>query len=159
MTHELQFGRLRASVADIVDSGIDVLPNFEMAAITMIDSVEHPGEFPEIRRRLRGEGLRPTAHRGALLVTPVDLEKAVAAGLLPGADELYLLEEWNDEFEPFPGHVANEDFLKGTSLGLDEWMVDARCVLAVGDGAGVNFATYDDGLAARLRARFPAPKP
>ena len=158
MTNELRFGRLVATVADVVDSGIDVLPHFEMAAITMLEAVEHPGEFPEIRRRLRAEGIRTAAHRGALLLTPGDLERAASAGMLAGSDEIYLCEEWNEEFEPFPGRVASEDFNKGTPLGLDEWVLDAHCMLALGDAAGVNFATYDSDLAARLRARFPAPR-
>jgi len=158
MTNDLHFGRLRASVADVVDAGIDVLPHFEMAAIAVFEGVEHPGEFPEIRRRLRAEGIRSAVHRGVLLLTAGDLEKAVSAGLLSGSDELYLLEEWNEELEPFPGRVTGDDFMKGTPLGLDEWMVDAHCMLALGDGAGVNFATYDGELAARLCARFPAPK-
>ena len=35
-------------------------------------------------------------------------------------------------------------------------MIDAGCLLALGDGAGLNFATLDRGLAEQLRARFPA---
>lgn len=156
MPSDLRFGRLRASVADVVDAGLDVLPHFEMAVISVLEGIEHPGEFPEIRRRLRGEGVRSAVHRGVLLLKPVDLERAVAAGALGGSDELYLVEEWNEEFEPFPGRVAGEDFAKGTPLGLDEWMVDARCLLALGDGDGVNFATHRADLEERLRERFAA---
>jgi hypothetical protein len=158
MPSDLLFGSLRASVADVVDAGIDVLPHFEMAAISMIEGVEHPGEFPEIRRRLRGEGIRTLVHRGVLLLKPIDLERAVAAGALSGSDEIYLCEEWNEEFEPFPGRVAGDDFAKGTPLGLDEWMIDARCLLALGDAVGVNFATHSADLETRLRGRFPAAK-
>lgn len=156
MPSDLLFGRLRASVADVVDAGIDVLPHFEMAAITVLEGIEHPGEFPAIRRRLRGEGIRAMAHRGVLLLLPGDLERAVSAGVLAGSDELYLCEEWNEEFEPFPGRVAGDDFDKGTPLGLDEWMIDARCLLALGDAAGVNFATHSAELESRLRGRFAA---
>jgi hypothetical protein len=158
MPSDLRFGRLRASVADIVDAGLDVLPHFEMAVISVLEGIEHPGEFPEIRRRLRGEGVRNAVHRGVLLLKPVDLERAVSAGALGGSDELYLVEEWNEELEPFPGRVAGEDFAKGTPLGLDEWMVDARCLLALGDGDGVNFATHRPELEERLRERFAALK-
>ncbi|MFI5372800.1 MAG: hypothetical protein ACHQ52_14685 [Candidatus Eisenbacteria bacterium] len=158
MTSDLLFGRLRASAADVVDAGIDVLPHFEMAAITILEGIEHPGEFPEIRRRLRGEGIRTLVHRGALLLKPGDLERAVSAGALAGSDEIFLCEEWNEEFEPFPGRVAGDDFAKGTPLGLEEWMIDARCLLALGDATGVNFATHNADLDARLRGRFPAAK-
>jgi hypothetical protein len=158
MPTDLRFGRLRASVADVADSGLDVLPHFEMAVISVLEGIEHPGEFPEIRRRLRGEGVRSAVHRGVLLLKPVDLERALAAGALSGSDELYLVEEWNEEFEPFPGRVAGEDFSKGTPLGLEEWMLDARCLLALGDGDGVNFATPNAELEERLRERFAALK-
>ena len=156
MPSDLRFGRLRASVADVVDAGVDVLPHFEMAVISVLEGIEHPGEFPAIRRRLRGEGVRTAVHRGVLLLKPIDLERAVAAGALGGSDELYLVEEWNEEFEPFPGRVTGEDFAKGTPLGLDEWMVDARCLLVLGDGEGVNFATHRPDLEERLRERFAA---
>ena len=78
--------------------------------------------------------------------------------MLSGNDELLLCTEWQDEFEPFPGRVGSEalDFNEGTPLGLEEWMVDCGCLLVLGDGAGLNFATLDGGLAERLRARFPA---
>jgi len=34
-------------------------------------------------------------------------------------------------------------------------MVNSGCLLVLGDGAGLNFATLDAPLAERLRARFP----
>ena len=38
-------------------------------------------------------------------------------------------------------------------------MIDTGCLLALGDGDGLNFATLDAELAERLRARFkPAAK-
>ncbi len=158
MSERIHFGSLRGSVADVVDAGIDVLPHFEMAAGTMLESMERPGEMPAMRRRLRAEGIRPTDHRGVLLLTPHDLERAASVGILSGGDEIYLLAEWNDEFEAFPGRVGGEaiDLSEGTPLGLDEWMIDAGCILALGDGRGLNFATADGELADRLIAKFPA---
>jgi len=158
MSERIHFGSLRATVADVVDAGIDVLPHFEMAAITQLENMERPGEWPEMRRRLRAEGIRPIDHRGVLLLTPHDLERAASIGILNGGDEIYLLAEWNDEFEAFPGKVGGEvaDLSEGTPLGLDEWMVHTGCILALGDGKGLNFATPDEELAERLTERFPA---
>jgi hypothetical protein len=157
MSERIHFGSLKATVADVVDAGIDVLPHFEMAAVTMLESMERPGEMPEMRRRLRAEGIRPTDHRGVFLLTPGDLERASSIGILNGGDEIYLLNEWNDEFEAFPGRVSGEavDLSEGTPLGLDEWMIDSGCILALGDGRGLNFATADDALAERLTSKFP----
>src|SRR5512132_756427 len=45
------FGCLRGTVADVIDAGVDVLPHFEMAAVTMLEGTERPGEWPQMRRR------------------------------------------------------------------------------------------------------------
>ena len=94
--------------------------------------------------------------RGALLLRPGELDQFSLVGLLGGNDELYLCSEWNEEFEPFPGRITSDhvDFNESTPLGLEEWMVDARCIIALGDGHGLNYATSDSVLANRLRARF-----
>jgi hypothetical protein len=154
----LHHGRLQASVADIVDLGLDVLPHYELAVIPMLDGAERPAEWPEVKRRLRSEGVRAAAHRGALLLEPGELDRAVSVGILGGNDELFLCSEWNDEFEAFPGRVGGEaqGFDESTPLGLEEWMIHAGCLLALGDGNGLNFATLDAALAERLRARFKA---
>jgi len=152
----LQHGRLKASIVDVLDLGLDVLPHYEMAVIPVLDGAERPAEWPEVRRRLRSEGMRTRAHRGALLLEPGELDRFASIGLLNGNDDLMLCSEWQDEFECFPGRIGGEahDFNEGTPLGLEEWMVDSGCLLALGDGAGLNFATLNTTLAERLRARF-----
>ena len=139
-----------------MDLGLDVLPHYEMAVIPLLDGAERPAEWPEVRRRLRAEGVRTRSHRGVLLLEPGELDRFASVGLLNGNDELLLCSEWHDEFESFPGRLVGEslDFNEGTPLGLEEWMVDSGCLLALGDGAGLNFATLDTTLAERLRARF-----
>jgi hypothetical protein len=152
----LLYGRLTGSVAGAVDAGIDLLPHFEMAAIPVLEGTERPLEYPIIRRRLRAEGIRTASHRGVLLLTPGDLDRMASVGLLPGNDELYLCPEWNDEFEAFPGRITTDliDFAESSPLGLEEWMVDSECLLALGDGTGLNFATLSPEIAERLKSRF-----
>lgn len=159
MSERLYFGRLDASVSEVVDAG-DLLPEFELAAVSVLEGQERPGEEPAVRRRLRAEGIRPTEHRGALLLDPGEVERFATVGLLGGGDELYLAREWNDEFEPFPGHVTADaaDFREGTPLGLEEWMFDTGCVLAMGDGGALNYATTSKELHERLSARFKPAK-
>ena len=50
------------------------------------------------------------------------------------------------------------NFNEGTPLGLEEWLIDTGCMLALGDGAGLNFATLESGLAEKLRRRFVGPR-
>ena len=156
MSHRIHHGRLKASVSDVVDAGIDLLPDFQLAAIPLLDGAERPAEWPTVRRSLRAEGIRSAQHRGVLLLEPGELDRFSAVGLFAGNDELLLCREWNDEFESFPGRLGTEtlDFNEGTPLGLEEWMLDSGCLLALGGGDGLNFATLDRGLTDRLRARF-----
>src|SRR5882672_9699493 len=156
MTERLQYGRVAATVADTVDAGIDLLPHFEMAAIPVLENADRPGEWPEVKRRLRREGIRSKQHRGVLLLKPGELDRFSSVGMFNGVDELFLMSEWNDEFEGFPGRITSDlhDFGEGTPLGLEEWMLDSGCLLALGDGHGLNYACLDPGLAERLRARF-----
>ena len=138
--------------------GLDLLPHYELAVIPVLDGAERPAEWPAVKRRLRAEGIRAAAHRGVLLLEPGELDRFVSLGLLNGNDELLLCAEWDDEFETFPGRIGSEavDFNEGTPLGLEEWMIDSGCLLALGDGAGLNFAALDQVLADRLCERFPA---
>ena len=101
-----------------------------------------------------------------LLVTPLrripDERGAVLHMLrrLTG-DEVFFTAEWNDEFEPYPARVAGDllDFREGLPLGLEDWMLEAQCVLALGDGGGLNYATPSLELHERLAGRFkPARK-
>jgi len=156
VTERLHHGRLIATVADVVDAGIDLLPHFELAAIPVLDNAERPAEWPTVRRRLRAEGIRTREHRGALLLEPGELDRFSAVGLFHGTDELFLCSKWNDEFEPFPARITSDihDFNTDTPLGLEEWILDVACLLAIGDGNGLNFATLDSQLAEQLRARF-----
>ena len=156
MSERLQCGCLDATVADAVDAGVDLLSHFEMAAIPVLENADRPAEWPEVRRRLRSEGIRTRQHRGVLLLKPGELDRFSSVGMFGGLDELYLMAEWKDEFEGFPGRITSDlhDFNEGTPLGLEEWMIDSGCLLALGDGDGLNFACLDPALAGRLRARF-----
>lgn len=155
MSDSLFFGRLMASVAEVVDAS-DLLPDYELAAVAVMEGQERPGEEPAVRRRLRAEGILPTEHRGTLLLDPAELERFSSVGLLSGGDEVYFAGEWNEEFEPFPGRASADlvDFREGIPLGLEEWMVDVHCSLVLADGAGLNYATTSREVHERLVARF-----
>ena len=160
MGERMYSGKLLASVSEIVDAG-DLLPEFELAAVAVLEGQERPGEEPAVRRRLRAEGILPTEHRGALLLDPGEMERFSSVGLLSGGDEVFFAAEWNDEFEPFPGRVSPEaaDFRDGLPLGLEEWIIDSRCVLVLGDGQGLNYATPMREVHERLAARYkPFPR-
>jgi len=155
LSERIYFGRLDATVSQVVDA-VDLLPDYALAAINVLEGQERPGEEPAVRRRLRSEGIRPREHRGALLVEPCEMERASTAGLLSGGDEVYFAAEWNDEFEPYPARVTAEtvDFREGLPLGLEDWMLECGCVLALGDGVALNYATTSQDLHEQLSKRF-----
>jgi hypothetical protein len=161
MSERLHHGRLTATVADVLDVGVDLMPHVAMCAIPVLDGQERPGEWPTLRRRLRAEGIRAREHRGVLLLAAGDVDHLSSVGMLNGNDEVLFVTTWNEEFESFPGRISSDlvDFDETTPLGLEEWMLDAGCVLVVGDGDGLNFATFDAGLATKLRERFSGPRP
>ena len=160
MSERVHHGRLVATITDVLDAGIELVPHFELATIPVLDGAERPGEWPGVRRRLRAEGIRTKQHRGVLFLEPGELDVFSSLGLFHGVDELFLCAEWNDELVPFPGRVSSDmhDFNEGTPLGLEEWMADADCFLALGQGDGLNFATPDGALAQRLHAQFRTAK-
>ncbi len=156
MSDPIYHGRLHATVSEVIDNS-ELLPHYELAAIAVLEGQERPGEEPAVRRRLRAEGIRPRENRGALLVEPGEMERFSSAGLLGGGDEVFFATEWNDEFEPFPGRVSGDlaDFREALPLGLEDWMLEVHCVLVVGDGGGLNYATTSAELHERLSKRFP----
>jgi hypothetical protein len=155
MTDRMHFGCLMGTVSDVLESGLD-LPHFEMAAVPVLEGTDRPGEWPAVRRRLRAEGIRCAQNRGVLLLPPGELDQLASVGFFNGFDEVYLCTEWNEEFEPFPARITSDlsDFSEATPLGLEDWMLEAGCLLAIGDGDGLNFATPDAAIAARLRERY-----
>lgn len=155
MSEHIFHGRLHASVSELIDAG-DLLPHFELAAIAVLEGQERPGEEPAVRRRMRSEGIRPREHRGALLMDPHELERCSTAGFLSGGDEVFLSTEWNEELEPYPSRISSDhsDFREGLPLGLADWMSETHCVLALGDGGSLNYATTSEELHERLQARF-----
>jgi len=160
VTERVYYGRLHATVSDVVDAG-DLLPHYELAAIAVLEGQERPGEEPAVRRRLRAEGIRPREHRGALLIDPGEMEHFSGAGMLSGGDEVFFAAEWNDECEPYPSRFGADlaDFREALPLGLEDWMLESGCVLALGDGGGLNYATPSLELHERLAGRFkPARK-
>jgi len=155
VSDRLYFGRLHTTISEVIDAG-DLLPHFELAAIAVLEGQERPGEEPALRRRVRAEGILPTEHRGAFLLDAGELERFSSVGLFGGGDEVFFSREWNDEFEPFPGRVTADhvDFRDGIPLGLEEWMLDSQCVIVLGDGAALNYATTDREVHEKLGARF-----
>ncbi len=155
MSDHIYHGRLDATVAEVIEHS-ELLPDHELAAVPVLEGQERPGEEPAVRRRLRYEGIRPREHRGALLVEPGEIERFSSAGLFGGGDEVFLTAEWNDEFEPYPSRVSADmtDFRDSLPLGLADWMHENGCVLVLGDGGALNYATTIEAVHERLQARF-----
>jgi len=117
-----------------------------------------PGEWPDVRRRLRAEGVRARQHRGMLLLEPASWTSAPRRDV-PRRRRVVPVPGVDDELEPFPGRVSSDmhDFNEGTPLGLENgWRIRGACWCS--GTVAAQLATLDAALAARLRAQFRAAK-
>ena len=76
-----------------------------------------------------------------------DLLRAVnVPGLMAGFDEVWLFDHGRPNKEVPLGIVLTSDavnFNEQLPEGLETYMRETRCVLALGDGCGLNYATWD----------------
>ena len=145
MTERLLHGCLKASVADVVEAGLELLPDFELAAIPMLDGQERPAEVPTVRRRLRAEGIRVVEHRGVLLLTARDLQYRAtrfASAILGTAvvfTMVFLMTGVTEQFHREPREVVRV-------LGSDAWLLREGA-----SGAFTSSETLPTDVARRIR--------
>ena len=71
---------------------------------------------------------------------------------LAGFDEIWLCDEIPRSGKPGDFRLTSEVRLGSESPpGMAQWMLRAPCRAGLGDGDGLNFATFDDQLAGRWR--------
>jgi hypothetical protein len=92
---------------------------------------------------------------GLVLPTSELLELAKGGRIFYGFDEIWFLPV--RPVEPKPDDVYMVAPLKHPGemgAGLPEWMARSQCVLALGDGYGMNYATNKEGLANSLQEKY-----
>jgi len=149
--HGLIFGHLEASIPRLVREAHDVICRFDTVLITTLDSCWDLADSRVsslILRKIPGSGVLGSGvvvPGWGLLVLVEDLR------LFAGFDEVWCFNE--PPLVPKPSDVsivppAAPELLNAELLR--SWFEEARCVLGLGDGAGLNYVTLDVELAGVL---------
>jgi hypothetical protein len=141
-------GWLDSSVPDFLDLFPLDSPNINYALITSLDSDRKPAKLlernPDLSRLLDGTSLRD----GALLV-PARLLKSSETRdqIFFGFDEVWFFPEKVVEPKPKGAWIVGPDRIGQSTLDrLGTWMNQNRCMLALGDGNGLNFIVKARGM-------------
>ncbi len=75
-----------------------------------------------------------------------------------GFDEVWICSSTPQHGKPHDLRLTSDNHLQSEPTGLRPWMRESACVLALGDGDGLNFATFDADLADLLGRRATRPR-
>ena len=93
---------------------------------------------------------------GAVVLHPKQLYAAAHAGVFTGFDEVWLLHSDRPEGEVGPQNLLPSDLesLRKLIPGVELGMKNTGCVLALADGFGLGYATWDSAFATFLESQF-----
>lgn len=126
-----------------------------VALISMVDSTPRVYELPSLVSLLVRRGEWHDDLQGDLLVYGGTLRRMVDEfDMLTGFDEIWLCDRRPLRGKPRSLRLTSDVPLTN-GLGPDaaEWMRGASCYVGLGDGDGLNFATFENELAAAWRTR------
>jgi hypothetical protein len=138
------------SVAAAYDAISDLLPQDAHVLLTALDSDFELRNATRLHERLRSAGIESLPLGGGLVLT-----RAAVAELLndtnyfTGFDELWVFPTFPATPKPSAVVLTSERQVEA-SEELVRWM-GAGCLVGLGDGDGLNFATCEPRIAARLR--------
>ena len=119
----------------------------------MIDSTPNVRHLPSLVPLLEDLGaFHRYADNDVAIEAPTLLTLIDDHDFLSGFDEIWLCDEMPVSGKPGKFRLTSDTSLgPGPPAGLADWMRQASCRAGLGDGAGLNFATFDDKLAASWR--------
>ena len=132
-------------------SALDRIASNRLARVTALLSVIDSS--PDVARMI---SLIPLLERTGRAYTVVDRDVGVELPILlelfeeqffTGFDEVWLVRGTPRRGKPNGLRITSDLRLTGPREGLSEWMVDSNCLAGLGDGDGLNFATFDERLA------------
>ncbi len=123
------------------------------ASGAIIRSLDSAHSELDLSRILSFHGVEHAVSSGSVCVTMTSLWRAVEQGVMTGFDEVWIhgngLPAIN--LENVPGATSDGvDFSAGIPAGLADAMDATDCILVLGDGCGLNYATPDHRIAERL---------
>ena len=151
MRGELQFGwNPELNIRSAVDMVDPLLLTGCHAMVSVLDSTPGVRRLPSLLPLLRSlrvvheEVGDDVAIPGTVLRSLIDEHD-----FFTGFDEIYLFHELPTRMKPDTFRITSDvPFGSPAPSGLADWMDLASCIAALGDGIGLNFATFDPTIAA-----------
>ena len=151
----LNYGSVPGEVGEALSRHYDKLPAFRSAIVLSIDSTRTASDILSILARY---GIKAHIEVEAVILAPEQLYAAARAGVFAGFDQVWLLHRDRPE-----GEVRPQNFLPSDSesfgrliRGVEAGMKNAGCVLALADGFGLGYATWDSAFATFIESQFQA---
>jgi len=121
--------------------------------VSMIDSTPNVSHLPSFVPLLADLGAFHAEVEDDVLIEAKTLLALIDDhDFLTGFDEIWLCDEIPRSGKPRGVRLTSELRLGSEPPpGMAQWMLRAPCRAGLGDGDGLNFATFDDQLAARWR--------
>ncbi len=119
-----------------------------LVLVSMIDSTPQVRRLPSLIPLLKELGAPYTVIDDDVLVDGPTLMVLIdERQFLTGFDEIWLFAEVPASGKPKDLGITSDAPLSAPSDSLQAWMLDTNCLAGLGDGHGLNFATYDRVLA------------
>jgi hypothetical protein len=125
-----------------------------VALLTVLDSTSAIADLPSLVPNLRSSGLAfAEVDRDVLVDIPTLLALIHDDDheWFTGFDEVWICSSKPARGKPDNLRMTGDRPLETEPSGLASWMRTSTCVLGLGDGDGLNFATFDAALADLLR--------
>ena len=148
----LYSGWVEANIHLLLHDHPQLIGNFPWALVTSLDSSLDIPAMPSVQKALEKTATKSFELGKSLVVSGSDLvEMETSYELFFGFDELWLFREYPIQLD-LPGAwiVAPRDLSEGIPSQVEEWTLESRCVLGLGDGIGLNYITVDEEIAAQL---------
>jgi hypothetical protein len=159
LAKEEQMGRVlggllpEESVSDVLAR---VLPTCDARSTLVIRSLDSSRDAQHLARALDHHGIHYQLVNGNICIPGDVLVRASLCDLFTGFDEVWILADRPPEMNltDLPSATSEtHDFSEGVPPALVEAMSKTRCVLILGDGCGLNYATTDPEVETHIQSQ------
>jgi hypothetical protein len=117
--------------------------------VSVVDSTPQVGNLPSLVPLIQSHGaFYGLCGEDVVIEAPFLLVLIEEHGFFNGFDELWFMSHIPAMAKPTALRITSDlRFEIDPPAGLSVWMQEAECLLGLGDGDGLNFATFDPGAA------------
>lgn len=149
------FGHIpHAHVPEAVEA---ILSTCKPPGIAVIRCLDSSNDATAIARVLDAHQVSFQILNGSVCLSTTDLQLAIYAGAFVGFDEVWLLAGDRPASQMFAySNITSDgkDFSREEPRDLRHAMRESGCIVALGDGCGLNFATSSNDISESLKHRF-----